>query len=560
MLVNVNVKNLALIREADIYFDEGLNILTGETGAGKSIIIGSVLIALGGKIPKELIRDEEKEALVELVFQINDEDTVRKLGEQEIELSENQLVISRKIVNGKSTIKVNGENFTITRLKNVTELLIDIHGQHDHQSLLKKDKHLEILDEFCGNTVSDKKKSLSIEYKHYVELKKELEECEINQSERERNIDFLQFEINEIENAHIKKGEFDSIEEKFKLVNSSKNLLEKMSNVYEILNGSYAISEKLGEAVRITSSAVSDDKELNGILDSLNDMDSICQDTYREIKNYLDNMSFDEEEIIEITDRYDELNRLRQKYEKVKSSEDPAVNIENYKNEQLDKLNYYLNIEERKEKISSELVKNEKRIIDLCQEISEIRQVCARDLERKIIEVLNGLNFMQVEFEISFSRLEYFTPKGYDDVEFMISTNPGEKLNSLGKVASGGELSRIMLGKKTIMAEKDNIDTLIFDEIDTGISGRTAQMVAERMKELSKIHQVICITHLPQIAAMAAQHFVIEKNAVDFVTETSIHKLNYDESINELARMLSGSQVTENVINNAKEMKKLANN
>ena len=560
MLVNVNVKNLALIREADIYYDEGLNILTGETGAGKSIIIGSVLIALGGKIPKELIRDEEKEALVELVFQINDEDTVRKLGEQEIELSENQLVISRKIVNGKSTIKVNGENFTITRLKNVTELLIDIHGQHDHQSLLKKDKHLEILDEFCGNTVSDKKKSLSVEYKHYVELKKELEECEINQSERERNIDFLQFEINEIENAHIKKGEFDSIEEKFKLVNSSKNLLEKMSNVYEILNGSYAISEKLGEAVRITSSAVSDDKELNGILDSLNDMDSICQDTYREIKNYLDNMSFDEEEIIEITDRYDELNRLRQKYEKVKSSEDPAVNIENYKNEQLDKLNYYLNIEERKEKISSELVKNEKRIIDLCQEISEIRQVCARDLERKIIEVLNGLNFMQVEFEISFSRLEYFTPKGYDDVEFMISTNPGEKLNSLGKVASGGELSRIMLGIKTIMAEKDNIDTLIFDEIDTGISGRTAQMVAERMKELSKIHQVICITHLPQIAAMAAQHFVIEKNAVDFVTETSIHKLNYDESINELARMLSGSQVTENVINNAKEMKKLANN
>ena len=167
---------------------------------------------------------------------------------------------------------------------------------------------------------------------------------------------------------------------------------------------------------------------------------------------------------------------------------------------------------------------------------------------------------MQVEFEISFSRLEYFTPKGYDDVEFMISSNPGEKLNSLGKVASGGELSRIMLGIKTIMAEKDNIDTLIFDEIDTGISGRTAQMVAERMKELSKIHQVICITHLPQIAAMAAQHFVIEKNAVDFVTETSIHKLNYDESINELARMLSGSQVTENVINNAKEMKKLANN
>ena len=379
MLVNVNVKNLALIREADIYFDEGLNILTGETGAGKSIIIGSVLIALGGKIPKEMIRDEEKEALIELVFQINDEDTVRKLGEQEIELSENQLVISRKIVNGKSTIKVNGENFTITRLKNITELLIDIHGQHDHQSLLKKDKHLEILDEFCGNTVSDKKKSLSVEYKHYVELKKELEECEINQSERERNIDFLQFEINEIENAHIKKGEFDSIEEKFKLVNSSKNLLEKMSNVYEILNGSYAISEKLGEAVRITSSAVSDDKELNGILDSLNDMDSICQDTYREIKNYLDNMSFDEEEIIEITDRYDELNRLRQKYEKVKSSEDPAVNIENYKNEQLDKLNYYLNIEERKEKISSELVKNEKRIIDLCQEISEIRQVCVRD-------------------------------------------------------------------------------------------------------------------------------------------------------------------------------------
>lgn len=284
------------------------------------------------------------------------------------------------------------------------------------------------------------------------------------------------------------------------------------------------------------------------------------QDTVRAVKEYVDNMSFDEEETIAVEQRLDELNRLRQKYEQKKVHNDIVKNILEYRNSQEEKLNKLVDLENRKNLILDKIKVSEEKLDQLSEKLTERRKKNASVLADNIENVLKGLNFLDARFNIEFNKCEHFRENGRDDIEFVIATNPGEDLKPLSKVASGGELSRIMLGIKTIMAKRDDIETLIFDEIDTGISGRTAQMVAERMKEISKIHQIICITHLPQIAAMADNHYLIEKEVKDNITETNIYLLDEEESVNELARMLGGVEITKTVLDNAREMKSLVNN
>lgn len=563
MLVNVNVKNLALINHVDVFFGEGLNIMTGETGAGKSIIIGSILIALGGKVPKDIVRDEKKEGLIELVFQIQSEKLKGQLKELGVETDEEgSIIISRKILNGRSTIKVNGENYTTGNLKKITEFLIDIHGQHDHQSLLKTSKQLEILDDFAGDEISGLKEELRQEYKTYTALLNELKEFDIDDDRRNREISFCRFEIDEIENAHLVEGEYGEVENLYKKMSSAKNILEKMSEVYELIGEDSfgSVSDKISNAYRISQSACELDEDISGITDSLADLESICEDTKRAIKNYVDSMSFDEEQAKEVSDRLDELNHLRQKYETDKKFDDPVLNILAYKELQEAKLDRLENIEIRKQELTDNLGRAEDKLIKLSDRLTKIRKASGEEMSKNIVEVLKGLNFLDARFDIIFKKTESFSANGRDEIEFMISTNPGEDIRPLKEVASGGELSRIMLGIKTIMASKDEIETLIFDEIDTGISGRTAQMVAGRLKEVSKIHQIICITHLPQIAAMADNHYLIEKNVNNGNTETKIEMLDEEASIDELARMLGGAEITSAVKENAREMKKLANN
>ena len=563
MLLNVNVKNLALIKQADIYFDEGMNILTGETGAGKSIIIGSILIALGGKVPKDMIREDEKEALVELVFQIQDEETKAKLREQGIETEEDdQVIITRKIMNGRSLIKVNGESFTAGNLKKVTELLIDIHGQHDHQSLLKQSRHLEILDEFSEKTSGDVKSKVRQTYKEWKELKKSLEEFDMDDETRNREISFCQYEINEIDEAALRPGEYGELEERYKKMSSSKQLIETMNEVYGLTGyeNDYSAAEQIGRASSMIQSLLPLDSTLESLVSSFMDLEAICQDVNRNIKTYVEELAFDEEQTAETEERLDLLNKFRQKYANLADKTEVIEKILEYRDRQKEKLDKLLHLEEQKHELIRQTAVKEQQLKELSETLSEIRKKQAKKLEKDIISVLKGLNFLDVKFEITFSKRPDFNENGTDEVEFMISTNPGEPLRPLTKIASGGELSRIMLGIKTIMAAKDNIDTLIFDEIDTGISGRTAQMVAERMKEVSRVHQIICITHLPQIAAMADMHFLIEKSVVHRETVTAIHTLNENESVAEIARMLSGSQITETVLENAREMKKLNNN
>lgn len=404
MLLNVNVKNLALIKQADIYFDEGMNILTGETGAGKSIIIGSILIALGGKVPKDMIREDEKEALVELVFQIQDEETKAKLREQGIETEEDdQVIITRKIMNGRSLIKVNGESFTAGNLKKVTELLIDIHGQHDHQSLLKQSRHLEILDEFSEKTSGDVKSKVRQTYKEWKELKKSLEEFDMDDETRNREISFCQYEINEIDEAALRPGEYAELEERYKKMSSSKQLIETMNEVYGLTGyeNDYSAAEQIGRASSMIQSLLPLDSTLESLVSSFMDLEAICQDVNRNIKTYVEELAFDEEQTAETEERLDLLNKFRQKYANLADKTEVIEKILEYRDRQKEKLDKLLHLEEQKHELIRQTAVKEQQLKELSETLSEIRKKQAKKLEKDIISVLKGLNFLDVKFEIT---------------------------------------------------------------------------------------------------------------------------------------------------------------
>lgn len=554
MLLNVSVKNLALIKESDIYFKDGMNILSGETGAGKSIIIGSINIALGGKVNKEMVRSGEDHAMVELVFKVDRESTRKKLEDAGVNLEDGEVIVTRKIVNGRSITKVNGETFPVSALRDITALLIDIHGQHDHQSLLKVDKHIGILDEFAAADISDVKNDVLKAYNAYVDAKNELEMFDMDEEQRIRECEFYNFEINEITDADLTIGEDNDIEESFKKVVNMKKILESVSVVHNVMNGDTGenVLDMLGRAVSEMASVSDYDDSLKDIYNQLVSIEDLCSSVSRDVSEYADSSEFDEERAKELEERLDLINHLKLKYGNT------IEKILEYRDEKQQKLELLENYDIKKKQAQQKLDETEKILDKKCEKLSSLRKKYAVDFEKRVVETLEDLNFLQVKFKVDFKKSGTYSANGNDKAEFMISTNPGEPLMPLAKIASGGELSRIMLGIKTIMAGQDDIDTLIFDEIDTGISGRTAQKVAEQMKLLSKKHQIICITHLPQIAAVADNHLKIEKTSEGNETSTKIYPLDEEKSVEELARMLGGAEITETVMQNAREMKKLA--
>lgn len=554
MLLNVSVKNLALIKESDIYFKDGMNILSGETGAGKSIIIGSINIALGGKVNKEMVRSGEDHAMVELVFKVDRESTRKKLEDAGVNLEDGEVIVTRKIVNGRSITKVNGETFPVSALRDITALLIDIHGQHDHQSLLKVDKHIGILDEFAAADISDVKNDVLKAYNAYVDAKNELEMFDMDEEQRIRECEFYNFEINEITDADLTIGEDNDIEESFKKVANMKKILESVSVVHNVMNGDTGenVLDMLGRAVSEMASVSDYDDSLKDIYNQLVSIEDLCSSVSRDVSEYADSSEFDEERAKELEERLDLINHLKLKYGNT------IEKILEYRDEKQQKLELLENYDIKKKQAQQKLDETEKILDKKCEKLSNLRKKYAVKFEKRVAETLEDLNFLQVKFKVDFKKAGTYSANGNDKAEFMISTNPGEPLMPLAKIASGGELSRIMLGIKTIMAGQDDIDTLIFDEIDTGISGRTAQKVAEQMKLLSKKHQIICITHLPQIAAMADNHLKIEKTSEGNETSTKIYPLDEEKSVEELARMLGGAEITETVMQNAREMKKLA--
>lgn len=557
MLQSLHVKNLALIDEAEVDFTGGLNILSGETGAGKSIIIGSINLALGEKIQKEMLREnketgEPETALVELLFTVEDDRARAQLEALEVYPENDEVILSRRIVNGRGAARVNGESVPASRIKEIAAILIDIHGQHEHQSLLSKKKHLEILDDFAGEALAKEKRKLAETYHSYRKLLEEADGANVDAKEREREISLLSYEIKEIEEAALREGEDEELENDYRRFANGQKIVEAVNAAYGSTGGAEGASDLVGRAVRELSSVSSYDEQLSQLEQQLLEIDSLLSDFNREIADYVERMDFDEETFYEVEKRLDTVNHLKSKY----GDTIPKVLTElDRKRERLAQLcDYDSYLEELHRKLEETKVVLDRQ----CAAVSDIRKDAAERLTGAVTEALFDLNFLDVRFTMEFERTADYTANGYDDAGFLISTNPGEPLKPLSKVASGGELSRIMLGIKTVLADEDAVETLIFDEIDSGISGRTAQMVSEKMNVLGKKHQIICITHLPQIAAMADSHYLIQKSVQHETTVSTIRRLGEAESIEELARMLGGVEITETVRRSAEEMRELA--
>lgn len=552
MLQSLHVKNLALIKETEVEFKEGLNILSGETGAGKSIIIGSINLALGEKVQKEMLRDNADTALVELVFFVDNPATLEAVRALGIEVEDETIILSRKITAGRAIARINGEAVSASKMREAAALLIDIHGQHEHQSLLSKRKHLEILDLFAKDLLREQKQKLSVCYREYRKLLDELEQSDSDTEERVRELSFLEYEVKEIEDANLTPGEDVELEEQFRKYSNGKKILDAIHAVQAATaEEDESASERISRAVRELAGVSGYDKRVEELEKQLTEIDNLLGDFNHEVASYLSEEEFDDETYFEIEKRLDSINHLKSKYG---NTIEQILESYNSKRERIAVLKDY---DEYLNQLLSKINHKKQELTQLSDEVSAIRQKESVVLTKAICQALMDLNFLDVRFTMEFRKID-FTENGTDEVEFMISTNPGEPLKPLGKVASGGELSRIMLAIKTVLAENDHIETLIFDEIDSGISGRTAQMVSEKMNELGRSHQIICITHLPQIAAMADTHFLIEKSVENDTTVSHIHELSDEESVQELARMLGGVEITDKVVENAREMKKMA--
>lgn len=555
MLENLHVKNLALIEEQEVSFLNGLNILTGETGAGKSIVLGSIWLALGARTDREMIRSGAEYALIELLFSLNSEQEAF-LRRMDIPIEEDgSLLLQRKIMAGKSICRANGETVGVGQLKEISSCLLDVYGQHEYQSLLKPVSYGKMLDQYIGDEVLGLKNDLKILLKEYTELQKDLEAQSMDEESRQKEMELLHFELQELETASLKLGEDEQLEKQYRKLSNARKMKEAVLTAYAMTGyeGNEGAGTVIGRAIREIRTVQQFDEELDGIASQLLEIDGLLNDFNRSLSEYCDSLEFEEEDFSSIEERLNLINHMKSKYG---NTIDEILDQYEKKQQRLDRLNHHA---EHLSALDQTITKKKKCIFELCEKISSLRKEAAAPLEQKIKDTLMDLNFLDVQFSIVIeSKEEYLKTDGYDKVDFTLSTNPGEAMRSIWQVASGGELSRIMLAFKTVFADKEDTSTLIFDEIDTGISGKTAWKVSEKLGQLSMKHQVICITHLPQIAAMADEHFLIEKNVRDNKTTTNIAHLNQEESIRELSRLLGSGEVTQASILNAEEMKKTA--
>lgn len=552
MLYELYVKNLALIEEIRVPFSEGFHVLTGETGAGKSILLGSVNLVLGGKYNPGLIRKGAESAYVELTFLVEKEHQLEHLKALEVFPEEGMVVLSRKLMEKRSICKINGETVTLAQMKKVAELLLDIHGQHEHQSLLYKKNHLTLLDQFGTSEDEALRCQVREQYASYRRLKEEYEEATKDDRQRAKEVSFLEFEIQEIEQAHLQPGEDEELETLFRRMINGKKIAENLTEAYGYTGSQDGASALISRGIRLLAEAAGVDQRAEELYEQLSEVDSLLNDLNRELASYADEFDFSEKDFYETESRLNEINHLKTKYG---NSVEEILQYQEKQQAELEKLMHY---DTYLETLRKQVQQVKAELDTSCKELTDRRKVIGKELEHAIVEQLKDLHFLDVQFEVAFRSLDSYTALGLDEVEFMLSTNPGEELRPLGEVASGGELSRIMLAIKTVMAEKDEIETLIFDEIDVGISGRTAQKVSEKMALIGKSRQVICITHLAQIAAMADVHYAIEKKTEDGTTKTTITQLNSEQEIEELARILGGAEITDTVRKSAAEMKELA--
>lgn len=554
MLQNLHVKNIALIDETEVDFGQGLNILTGETGAGKSILLGSVGLALGGKYSSDLLRNGAENGLVELTFSVDDGQIIQKLEEMDIIPDDGMVTLTRKFTGSRSISRINGETVNTGKLKEAAELLIDIHGQHDNKTLLQRKNHLVLLDLFGRKEIAPIKSEMSKCYKEYRAICKKAEETSLNDEERRRELSLYEFEVHEIEEAALRENEDEELEETYRRMTESRKITDAVAQTYRYTceDSSANAGDCLTRAIRAFREAAEFDEEGDRLCALLMDVDSLLNDFNRELSEYASKFEFSEEEFKETEERLNLINHLKAKYGSSVSDVLAYCESKRHRIEQLNDYDAYIKqIEEEKEKVL-------KKVERVTKKLHDVRNRYKTVFADEICIHLKELNFLDTRFEIHLKDAGQFSANGKDEAEFYLALNPGEPVKPLENIASGGELSRIMLAIKTVLADAEDTPTLIFDEIDAGISGVTAAKVGEKLKLIGKSRQVICITHLSQIAAVADSHFLIEKSAENESVKTRIRLLNEEDSVKELARILGGDKITSSIMESAREMKEMA--
>ena len=558
MLERLSISNIALIEKEEIDFSRGLNILSGETGAGKSMIIDSLNFVLGERTGRDIVRRGCDKASVEAVFCFNDASVLKCLEDMEIEADDGCVVIKRVLTSeGKSSCRINGSTVTASMLKQLSESFIDIHGQHEHQSLLNPTKHMDILDKFCGAPLENLKEEMTELIKQYKVILKGLEDLSGDDEKRQQKIDMLTFNINEIDDAALSAGEENELDERKTVLNNAERI-KKLTNeclrlLYYGSDKGQAAVDSVGECVKNMLNVNNIDPSSEDVYNMLCDAEAQLDETVKCLKSYAENISSNERELEDIEERLDLIYHLKRKYG------NSVEEILAFRQKAQEELDFILNSEAELKKLKAEKAHIFSRIKAICDGMDSIRTSTAQIIEKKIEEQLKDLEMKNARFKIQVSKKDTFNSKGCNVVEFLIAPNAGEDMKPLAKIASGGEMSRVMLALKTVTANADCIDTFIFDEIDTGVSGKTAQKGAEKMALIAKQRQILCITHLPQIAAMADSQFLIEKNVIDGKTVSGVKKLDRNGCIDEIARLIGGEK-TELVEKTAAEMKQKAEN
>lgn len=556
MLLQLNISNFALIENLSISFEEGFNVFSGETGAGKSILIDAISYVLGGKFSRDFIRTGENKTYVETIFTIENDKIKKVLDEEEIEYEDIVIISRETFQSGKSIIKVNGKSMLVSSLRKITSTLIDIHGQHENQNLLDPVKHITYLDEYSSKDIED----LLSKYKNKFDELKQIESkiCELSgkNGDREREIDFLKFQIDEIESAKLDLNEEEELEKKFLILSNAEKIGSVLSNCYSMLyegtEGTSSIYDTIGQVFRELKGIEKHIESIKPIASSLEEIYYNLEEYISEIRNIKDSVYYDENELEFINNRMYLIGNLKKKYgNTIKDIIQYYSKIE----KQYDEL---INMSEVIDKLNNEEAKLKKELNDYSEDIHEIRVLYSKKLEKMIVNELSYIGMNNSTFSISIDKTEEFTPIGKDKVQFLISTNPGEPLKPLEKVVSGGELSRVMLALKTVFVDKDEIPSVIFDEIDTGISGRIAQSVGEKMYNVSLCHQVFCVTHLPQIASISDVHYLVSKEVIGEKTFTKVKRLSKEEKELEVAKMIGTSEVTKITLEHAKELIKMS--
>ena len=557
MILEMYMKNCALIEESRLTINKGLNILTGETGAGKSIIIEALGLCLGEKYDRTFLRKGSNKGICEIVVSSNSSHLKSVLEKYDIDFEDDEIIITRVIYSdGKSVARINGRTVKVSILKEIASTIVDLHSQHQNQVLLNRDTHIKFLDLFGEKDIQDFKNIYKESYNKFNKLKKELNDLNENKDDREieREIDLLKFQINEIDSANLDVDEYENLKSQRDIMRNSEKIYRNLSLSYEKLyDGEINVVDLIGLASKELTDISAYDKNIADYSENIDRIMYEILDIAREIRNYKENISFNPYEMEEIEQRIDQINNLRRKYGN--SIED----IFEYREKIQTRLDEILNRDEKVATLKSKIENLENVLYNQANELRKARKKVAIDLQDVLLKELHSLNMKNVVFEINFREVQ-FNQNGCDDVEFMASFNLGEDIKPIYKVASGGEMSRFMLAFKTILADIDEIDTLVFDEIDTGISGIAAQIVGEKLSKIGKKKQVICITHLPQIAVNGDSHYQIEKNTSDNRTFTNIKELTTEEKVKEIARLIAGNNITEKTIEHANEIIKLAQN